>query len=91
MCVVTKPQAQQKLKDQQVRQRLKKPLVEEKDELETHPFAIGGVLALFALYLRRGIDETDAFRETNAIRQNRGSITELLAHLGQPVAAPNQG
>jgi len=25
------------------------------------PFALGGILAVFALYLRRGIDETDAF------------------------------
>ena len=31
------------------------------------PFAIGGVLAVFALYLRRGIAETDAFERNDAM------------------------
>jgi MFS transporter, MHS family, alpha-ketoglutarate permease len=35
------------------------------------PFLIGGVFALVALYLRRGIAETDAFRETGIKKQNR--------------------
>ncbi|MEJ1978879.1 MAG: MFS transporter [Acetobacteraceae bacterium] len=33
------------------------------------PFAIGGVLALFALFLRRGIAETDAFTHSRAARE----------------------
>jgi MFS transporter, MHS family, alpha-ketoglutarate permease len=44
------------------------------------PFVIGGIFALFALYLRRGIAETDAFRETGTRGQSRGSVTALLAH-----------
>jgi MFS transporter, MHS family, alpha-ketoglutarate permease len=44
------------------------------------PFLIGGVFALVALYLRRGIAETDAFRETGIKKQNRGSIAALLMH-----------
>jgi MHS family alpha-ketoglutarate permease-like MFS transporter len=46
------------------------------------PFAIGGALAVFALYLRRGIAETDAFeREGGAgLRKQteRGSLLVLL-------------
>lgn len=46
------------------------------------PFAIGGVLAVFALYLRRGIAETDAFKRHDvdgATRQaERGSLLVLL-------------
>lgn len=34
------------------------------------PFAIGGVLALFALVLRRGIDETDAFTRRRVPSRN---------------------
>jgi MFS transporter, MHS family, alpha-ketoglutarate permease len=44
------------------------------------PFVIGGIFALFALYLRRGIAETDAFRDIGIKEQNRGSVTTLLAH-----------
>jgi MHS family alpha-ketoglutarate permease-like MFS transporter len=43
------------------------------------PFVIGGVFALFALYLRRGIVETDAFRKAGVDKQ-RGSLTALLVH-----------
>ncbi|KXU84413.1 alpha-ketoglutarate transporter [Paraburkholderia monticola] len=49
------------------------------------PFAIGGALAIFALYLRRGIAETDAFERADAsasVRQHdeagRGSLVALL-------------
>ncbi|CAG9208397.1 Alpha-ketoglutarate permease [Paraburkholderia sabiae] len=49
------------------------------------PFAIGGALAVFALYLRRGIAETDAFERadtvaaTQASRESeRGSVLALL-------------
>ncbi|WP_168789588.1 MFS transporter [Paraburkholderia aromaticivorans] len=46
------------------------------------PFAIGGALAVFALYLRRGIAETDAFeREGGAgarTQTERGSLLVLL-------------
>jgi MHS family alpha-ketoglutarate permease-like MFS transporter len=46
------------------------------------PFAIGGALAVFALYLRRGIAETDAFeREGGAnadMQTQRGSLLVLL-------------
>ena len=43
------------------------------------PFAIGAGLAVFGLYLRRNLVETDAFRKASA--QQRGSlIRELLKH-----------
>ncbi|MFM0168618.1 MFS transporter [Paraburkholderia sediminicola] len=43
------------------------------------PFAIGGALAVFALYLRRGIAETDAFEREGARPQmERGSLLVLL-------------
>jgi MFS transporter, MHS family, alpha-ketoglutarate permease len=44
------------------------------------PFVIGGIFSLFALYLRRGIAETDAFRETRTMEPSRGSVAALLAH-----------
>lgn len=47
------------------------------------PFAIGGALAIFALYLRRGIAETDAFAHADAAvahepHEARGSLLALL-------------
>jgi MHS family alpha-ketoglutarate permease-like MFS transporter len=48
------------------------------------PFAVGGALAIFALYLRRGIAETEAFERSDAhasTRQDdaqRGSLLALL-------------
>jgi MHS family alpha-ketoglutarate permease-like MFS transporter len=49
------------------------------------PFAIGGALAIFALYLRRGIAETDAFERADALTAGkqrgdagRGSLVALL-------------
>jgi len=39
------------------------------------PFALGGILAVFALYLRRGIDETDAFE------RGRGAATPARENL----------
>jgi|SRR5579859_4665289 len=44
------------------------------------PFVIGGVFSLFALYLRRGIAETDAFRGSRTKAATRGSVRGLLAH-----------
>ncbi len=43
------------------------------------PFAIGAALSVFGLYLRRNLEETDAFKK--AALQKRGSpLTELLKH-----------
>ncbi|SDH35402.1 MFS transporter, MHS family, alpha-ketoglutarate permease [Paraburkholderia steynii] len=49
------------------------------------PFAIGGALAVFALYLRRGIAETDAFERADTLaagqasrESERGSLLALL-------------
>jgi len=43
------------------------------------PFAIGAALSVFGLYLRRNLDETDAFKKASA--EQRGSlIRELLKH-----------
>lgn len=44
------------------------------------PFAIGGVLALYALHLRRRIDETEDFKASKAKGQNKGALTGLLVH-----------
>ena len=43
------------------------------------PFAIGAALSVFGLYLRRNLDETDAFRKASL--EQRGSLMkELLKH-----------
>jgi MHS family alpha-ketoglutarate permease-like MFS transporter len=43
------------------------------------PFALGGILAVFALYLRRGIDETDAFeRGRSAATPARENLLAVL-------------
>jgi MHS family alpha-ketoglutarate permease-like MFS transporter len=43
------------------------------------PFAIGAALSVFGLYLRRNLDETDAFKKASA--EQRGSLVkELLKH-----------
>jgi MFS transporter, MHS family, alpha-ketoglutarate permease len=48
------------------------------------PFAIGGVLAVFALYLRRGIAETDAFERhearSAALAEHGGLLVLLLRY-----------
>lgn len=44
------------------------------------PFAIGAVLSLVALYLRKGIHETDVFEKEKTNPKNRGTIKELLKH-----------
>ena len=45
------------------------------------PFFIGAVLSLIAFYLRRNMDETEAFKKTtNAEKNKNGSIKELLHH-----------
>jgi MHS family alpha-ketoglutarate permease-like MFS transporter len=47
------------------------------------PFFVGGVLAVFALYLRRGIEETEAFERHGSVSGNsqaeQGSLFVLLA------------
>jgi len=47
------------------------------------PFAIGGVLALFALYLRRGIDETEAFEHGRETPARENLLRVLLRHRRQ--------
>jgi MHS family alpha-ketoglutarate permease-like MFS transporter len=44
------------------------------------PFAIGGVLALFALYLRRGIDETEAYQTSHAVTPRENLLVVLLRY-----------
>jgi MHS family alpha-ketoglutarate permease-like MFS transporter len=55
------------------------------------PFVIGGIFALFALYLRRGIAETDAFRETGIKKQNRGSIAPFSCIESNPAGGWHHG
>jgi len=43
------------------------------------PFAIGGALSLFGLYLRRNLEETDAFKKV-AAGPRRGALRALLQH-----------
>ncbi len=47
------------------------------------PFVLGGVLSVFALYLRRGIDETDAFERQEGVagapQADHGSLLVLLS------------
>ena len=43
------------------------------------PFLIGGLLAIFAFYLRRGIAETEAFQAGAAETAERGSLVTLLS------------
>ena len=43
------------------------------------PFFIGALCAVVAFYLRRGIDETEAFKAA-AQRADRGTLTELARH-----------
>lgn len=43
------------------------------------PFAIGAILALFALYMRRGIGETDDYRQARTHRR-RGSLSVMIRH-----------
>src|SRR5690349_5791001 len=44
------------------------------------PFAIGALLSLVALYLRRKLHETEAFEKEKAPAQHKGSLKELLKH-----------
>jgi MHS family alpha-ketoglutarate permease-like MFS transporter len=43
------------------------------------PFYIGALAALVALYLRRGIDETDAFKKASASQEKRAGQLQVLA------------
>ena len=44
------------------------------------PFAIGALLSLSAVYLRRGLEETESFTREKVALKQRGSITELLKY-----------
>jgi MHS family alpha-ketoglutarate permease-like MFS transporter len=44
------------------------------------PFFIGAACAVVAFYLRRGIEETDAFKTAAATRTDRGTLAELARH-----------
>jgi MFS transporter, MHS family, alpha-ketoglutarate permease len=44
------------------------------------PFAVGALCAVLALWLRRGLDETDAFRAARASAAPHGRLRALLAH-----------
>ena len=44
------------------------------------PFAVGGALAVVALYLRPGMDETEAFVAHRRDRQRRSLLAALLEH-----------
>jgi MHS family alpha-ketoglutarate permease-like MFS transporter len=45
------------------------------------PFFIGAVLSLIAFYLRRNMDETEAFQKhTQTAKDKKGSLKELLHH-----------
>ncbi len=44
------------------------------------PFAIGGLLSLYALFMRRDMHETDHYHEAKARGASSGSWRQLLAH-----------
>jgi MHS family alpha-ketoglutarate permease-like MFS transporter len=44
------------------------------------PFVIGGFLALFALYLRRGIDETEAYQASHAVTPRENLLVVLARY-----------
>ncbi len=44
------------------------------------PFFIGALCALYALYLRRNMFETESFAKQSNIGRKQGSMTELLKH-----------
>ncbi|MCW3088057.1 MAG: alpha-ketoglutarate transporter [Sediminibacterium sp.] len=44
------------------------------------PFFIGAILSLIAFYLRRNMDETEAFRKTHGAQKNTGTLRELFRH-----------
>lgn len=44
------------------------------------PFFIGAACALFALYLRRNMHETESFAKQSSTRKIQGSMRELLRH-----------
>jgi len=47
------------------------------------PFAVGGVLSIFALFLRRGIDETEAFIRTSAAPPRENLLVVLWRYRRQ--------
>ncbi len=44
------------------------------------PFVIGALLAVYALYMRRDLDETDHYRKASKTLTNSGSLKILLLH-----------
>ncbi len=44
------------------------------------PFAIGALLSLVALYLRRRLQETEAFEKEKVPAKNKGTLKELFKH-----------
>ncbi len=44
------------------------------------PFMIGALLAIIALYLRRNLNETEAFESLKEKKKSKGTIGELLKH-----------
>ncbi len=44
------------------------------------PFAIGALLSLVALYLRRRLQETEAFEKEKVAANNKGTLKELFKH-----------
>ena len=44
------------------------------------PFAIGGVLAISAMYLRRSLAETESFNKEKVADSKRGTLSALLEH-----------
>src|SRR6185436_18218325 len=44
------------------------------------PFAIGAILSLVALYLRRRIHETDVFENEKLSTKHKGTLKELMKH-----------
>lgn len=44
------------------------------------PFAIGAILSLIALYLRKNLHESDAFEKEKLTEKKRGTLRELLKH-----------
>ena len=52
-----------------------------------HPFLLGGLLAIFALHLRRGIDETEAFIFHRQEQPQHKPLARLLLHWRQVLLA----
>ena len=47
------------------------------------PFGIGALLALSAIYLRRGIEETESFKQEQVDDSRKGTLQELVKYSGE--------